>query len=76
MAPSPPLPTLLLSMTEQPSLSSPQGGVRAVVYTDVLQTTVMFVGVLAVVMQVCVDLGGLDEVWSRAVEGNRIDFFK
>lgn len=51
------------------------GGVRAVVYTDVLQTTVMFVGVLAVVMQVCVDLGGLDEVWSRAVEGNRIDFF-
>ncbi|XP_047470463.1 sodium-coupled monocarboxylate transporter 1-like [Penaeus chinensis] len=51
------------------------GGVRAVVYTDVLQTTVMFVGVLAVVMQVCIDLGGLDEVWSRAVEGNRIDFF-
>ncbi|XP_042880689.1 sodium-coupled monocarboxylate transporter 1-like [Penaeus japonicus] len=51
------------------------GGVRAVVYTDVLQTTVMFVGVLAVVMQVCIDLGGLGEVWDRAIEGGRIEFF-
>ncbi|XP_037782150.1 sodium-dependent multivitamin transporter-like [Penaeus monodon] len=52
------------------------GGVRAVVYTDVLQTTIMFVGVLSVVVQVCIELGGIGEVWQRAGQGGRLEFFK
>ncbi|XP_050704575.1 sodium-coupled monocarboxylate transporter 1-like isoform X4 [Eriocheir sinensis] len=52
------------------------GGVRAVVYTDVLQTLLMFVSVLAVVVLVCVDLGGVGEVWATAGRGGRLEFFK
>ncbi|XP_050704574.1 sodium-coupled monocarboxylate transporter 2-like isoform X3 [Eriocheir sinensis] len=51
------------------------GGVRAVVYTDVLQTLLMFVSVLAVVVLVCVDLGGVGEVWATAGRGGRLEFF-
>ncbi|XP_042880693.1 sodium-coupled monocarboxylate transporter 1-like [Penaeus japonicus] len=51
------------------------GGVRAVVYTDVLQTTTMFLGVLVVVVQVCTELGGVGEVWRRAERGGRFEFF-
>nr|XP_053629338.1 sodium-coupled monocarboxylate transporter 1-like isoform X1 [Cherax quadricarinatus] len=51
------------------------GGVRAVVYTDVLQTLIMFGGVLAVVIICCVDLGGVDNVWDIALQGGRIKFF-
>ncbi|KAK3879834.1 hypothetical protein Pcinc_015641 [Petrolisthes cinctipes] len=51
------------------------GGVRAVVYTDVIQTTLMFVGVLVVVVKVIVDMGGLRNIWEAALEGNRIEFF-
>ncbi|KAK8746443.1 hypothetical protein OTU49_017018, partial [Cherax quadricarinatus] len=52
-----------------------EGGVRAVVYTDVLQTLIMFGGVLAVVIICCVDLGGVDNVWDIALQGGRIKFF-
>ncbi|XP_042205604.1 sodium-coupled monocarboxylate transporter 1-like isoform X1 [Homarus americanus] len=51
------------------------GGVKAVVYTDVMQTLVMFLGVLVVVIICCVDLGGLGNMWRIANEGNRIEFF-
>lgn len=49
---------------------------RAVVYTDVLQTTIMFIGVVSVVVQVCIELGGVGEVWERAAQGGRLEFFK
>nr|XP_053643903.1 sodium-dependent multivitamin transporter-like [Cherax quadricarinatus] len=52
------------------------GGVKAVVYTDVLQTCVMFLGVLVVVVISCVDLGGVGAVWNKALQGSRIEFFK
>ncbi|KAG0713738.1 Sodium-coupled monocarboxylate transporter 1 [Chionoecetes opilio] len=51
------------------------GGVRAVVYTDVLQTLLMFGGVLAVVVLCCIELGGVGEVWAIAEHGGRIEFF-
>ncbi|KAK7068725.1 Sodium-coupled monocarboxylate transporter 1, partial [Halocaridina rubra] len=50
------------------------GGVRAVVYTDVLQTLMMFIGVLVVVIKVTTDLGGLSQVWEIANQGERIQF--
>nr|XP_053630911.1 sodium-dependent multivitamin transporter-like [Cherax quadricarinatus] len=52
------------------------GGVKAVVYTDVLQTALMFLGVLVVVVICCVDLGGVSIVWNTALRGSRIEFFK
>lgn len=53
-----------------------QGGVKAVVYTDVLQTLLMFGGVLLVVIICCVDLGGAAKVWSISELGGRIQFFE
>lgn len=58
------------------SLRFPQGGVKAVVYTDVIQTLVMFFGVLAVVIVVCRNMGGIEEVWEVAGQGGRLEFFK
>ena len=49
---------------------------KAVVYTDVMQTLLMFGGVVAVVVLCCIDLGGVGEVWAIAKRGNRIEFFK
>lgn len=51
------------------------GGVKAVVYTDVLQTLLMFGGVLVVVIICCVDLGGVGNVWTIAEQGGRVRFF-
>ncbi|XP_069939960.1 sodium-coupled monocarboxylate transporter 1-like [Cherax quadricarinatus] len=51
------------------------GGVKAVVYTDVLQTSVMFLGVAVVVVISCVDLGGAGAVWNKALQGSRVEFF-
>ncbi|XP_063884461.1 sodium-coupled monocarboxylate transporter 1-like isoform X2 [Scylla paramamosain] len=51
------------------------GGVKAVVYTDVMQTVLMFGGVLAVVMLCCMELGGVEEVWAIAKQGGRLEFF-
>ncbi|KAG0702597.1 Sodium-dependent multivitamin transporter [Chionoecetes opilio] len=45
------------------------GGVKAVVYTDVLQTLLMFGGVLVVVVLCCIELGGVGEVWAIAERG-------
>nr|XP_053629344.1 sodium-coupled monocarboxylate transporter 1-like isoform X3 [Cherax quadricarinatus] len=52
-----------------------EGGVRAVVYTDVLQTLIMFGGVLLVVIVCSIDLGGIGNVWTIAERGGRIQFF-
>ena len=49
---------------------------KAVVYTDVLQTLLMFGGVLAVVVVGCMEVGGVEEVWATAGQGGRLEFFK
>ncbi|KAK3865008.1 hypothetical protein Pcinc_029361 [Petrolisthes cinctipes] len=51
------------------------GGVKAVVYTDVLQTLLMFGGVLVVVILCCRDLGGVANVIDIANQGQRLEFF-
>ncbi|KAK3874637.1 hypothetical protein Pcinc_020456 [Petrolisthes cinctipes] len=50
------------------------GGVKAVVYTDVLQTLLMFGGVLVVVILCCSDLGGVANVIDIADQGQRLEF--
>ncbi|XP_045104374.1 sodium-coupled monocarboxylate transporter 2-like [Portunus trituberculatus] len=50
------------------------GGVRAVVYTDVLQTTLMFGGVLVVMVMCCLDIGVVN-IWTAANDGGRLEVF-
>ncbi|KAG8013157.1 Sodium-dependent multivitamin transporter [Nibea albiflora] len=48
------------------------GGLKAVIWTDVFQTVVMFAGQLAVIVVGVHRTGGVSEVWRKVWEGNRI----
>ncbi|XP_051908638.1 solute carrier family 5 member 6a [Hippocampus zosterae] len=48
------------------------GGLKAVMWTDVFQTVVMFAGQLAVIIVGAHQAGGISEVWRKAVNGSRI----
>ena len=46
------------------------------VYTDVMQTLLMFIGLIVVIVVCCLDLGGFSNVWAAADEGGRLELFK
>ncbi|XP_054618651.1 solute carrier family 5 member 6a isoform X1 [Dunckerocampus dactyliophorus] len=48
------------------------GGLKAVMWTDVFQTVVMFAGQLAVIIVGAHQAGGIAEVWRKALNGSRI----
>ncbi|XP_033846364.1 sodium-dependent multivitamin transporter-like isoform X1 [Periophthalmus magnuspinnatus] len=48
------------------------GGLKAVMWTDVFQTVVMFAGQLAVIVVGTSQAGGIGQVWSKAINGSRI----
>ncbi|XP_047244172.1 solute carrier family 5 member 6a isoform X2 [Girardinichthys multiradiatus] len=48
------------------------GGLKAVIWTDVFQTVVMFAGQMAVIVVGTSQAGGIAEVWRKAVNGSRI----
>ncbi|XP_066533967.1 solute carrier family 5 member 6a [Hoplias malabaricus] len=48
------------------------GGLKAVIWTDVFQTIVMFAGQLAVIVVGAHQAGGIGEVWKKAQNGSRI----
>ncbi|XP_038162727.1 solute carrier family 5 member 6a isoform X1 [Cyprinodon tularosa] len=48
------------------------GGLKAVIWTDVFQTVVMFAGQLAVIVVGAGQAGGIAEVWRKATNGSRI----
>ncbi|XP_068615722.1 sodium-dependent multivitamin transporter-like [Brachionichthys hirsutus] len=48
------------------------GGLKAVIWTDVFQTVVMFAGQLAVIVVGASQAGGMAEVWRKAVNGSRV----
>jgi len=50
------------------------GGLKAVIWTDVIQTVVMMFGFVAVIIQGSINQGGFGNIWRDAVEGGRIDF--
>lgn len=52
------------------------GGMKAVVWTDAFQMTVMLVGMLSVVVWGAMKVGGFGVVWETAVSGGRVQFFK
>ncbi|XP_068244910.1 sodium-coupled monocarboxylate transporter 1-like [Palaemon carinicauda] len=51
------------------------GGIRGVIYADIIQTIMMFLGVFIVIVQVVAELGGVSEVWDIAKRGGRLEFF-
>ncbi|CAG0887133.1 unnamed protein product [Darwinula stevensoni] len=51
-----------------------QGGLRTVVWTDVLQSVFMFVGLLCVIIIGADHAGGMSRVWGKAEESGRINF--
>ncbi|CAB3377454.1 Hypothetical predicted protein [Cloeon dipterum] len=51
------------------------GGMKAVVWTDALQTILMFGGAIVVVVVGTVAVGGIDVVWRRSEMSERIEFF-
>lgn len=52
------------------------GGIKAVVWTDVLQTCIMFIGVVTVIIRGLVSVGGISEVIDIAERGNRLNFLQ
>ncbi|XP_012252781.2 sodium-coupled monocarboxylate transporter 1-like [Athalia rosae] len=51
------------------------GGLKAVVWTDTIQTIVMFGGVIVVMVLGTLRVGGVQEVWRRSQVTDRIEFF-
>ncbi|KAF4528620.1 hypothetical protein B566_EDAN009224 [Ephemera danica] len=51
------------------------GGMKAVLITDVFQSLLMFAAIFSVIVKGTIDAGGLYNVWKRAEEGGRIEFF-
>ncbi|KAJ3634046.1 hypothetical protein MTP99_010956 [Tenebrio molitor] len=51
------------------------GGLKAVVWTDTIQTVMMFGALTAVMFMGVSSVGGFGEVWRRSEDGGRIDFF-
>ena len=50
------------------------GGMKAVVWTDVIQSVWMISGLLAVTIYSASNVG-YDEIWKKAEEGKRTEFF-
>jgi len=51
-----------------------QGGMKAVVWTDTLQTVIMLVGMLAAFIKAIAFVGGMDNVVAAMERGNRQTF--
>uniref|UniRef100_A0A3Q0RP70 Solute carrier family 5 member 8, like n=1 Tax=Amphilophus citrinellus TaxID=61819 RepID=A0A3Q0RP70_AMPCI len=51
------------------------GGLKAVIWTDVLQMVVMLAGFVAVIARGAVLQGGLTKIWEDAGEGGRLEAF-
>lgn len=53
-----------------------KGGLKAVVWTDTLQTVIMYFGVVFVLAYGTWRLGGVDDVIRINKDGQRLEFFK
>nr|XP_039271468.1 sodium-coupled monocarboxylate transporter 1-like [Styela clava] len=52
------------------------GGLKGVIWTDVLQGAFMMVGMLTFIIRGCFVMGGITEVWNIAEAGGRTDILK
>ncbi|XP_072046244.1 uncharacterized protein [Amphiura filiformis] len=51
------------------------GGMKAVLWTDVFQMVIMLSGFLAVIIEGCRRIGGIDVMWKICEENGRLDFW-
>ncbi|XP_037954460.1 sodium-coupled monocarboxylate transporter 1 isoform X3 [Teleopsis dalmanni] len=49
------------------------GGIKGVVWTDVIQSFVMFGSIIVLMIKGTVDIGGFGEIWKRNMAGGRIN---
>ncbi|KAH8293445.1 hypothetical protein KR054_000584, partial [Drosophila jambulina] len=49
------------------------GGIKGVVYTDVVQSVIMYGSLIVIMIKGTVDLGGLGVVWQRNMDGGRLN---
>ncbi|XP_054745200.1 sodium-coupled monocarboxylate transporter 1 isoform X1 [Anastrepha obliqua] len=49
------------------------GGLKAVIWTDVIQSFIMYGSILAICIKGTLDIGGLDVVWQRNIESGRLN---
>ena len=68
--------TIRLEYINRCGFDTLQGGVRAVVYTDVLQILVLFGGIVTIMTAASVEMGGISEVWRINKEHDRVQFWK
>lgn len=76
--------TMILTDPDYPGVSTVsllknldfQGGLKAVVWTDTIQTVIMFGALTITVVIGTARVGGVLEVWKRSSEGGRIEFFE
>lgn len=53
-----------------------QGGLKAVIWTDVFQSLIMIAGLIVVVIVGSIEVGGFDRVWQINKEFGRLNFFE
>ena len=52
------------------------GGIKAVIWTDLFQSILMFTAMIIIIIKGTLDVGGVDVVWERSRLSNRLQFFK
>ena len=53
-----------------------QGGLKAVLWTDTFQMTIVILGIFVLLIAGVEEAGGFSNVWEIADEGGRIEFDK
>lgn len=53
-----------------------QGGLKAVIWTDVFQMVIMLAGFVAVIARGAVIQGGLGKIWDDCYQGGRLSAFE
>lgn len=51
------------------------GGIKAVIWSDVIQLIVIICAMFVVMIKGCTDVGGVMQIWNRAVEGKRLNIY-
>ena len=59
-----------------PFTISLQGGLKAVIWTDVFQASIMVAGLIMVVIVGSIEVGGFGEVWKINDQYKRLTFFE
>lgn len=54
----------------------PQGGIKAVVWSDTFQAVIILAALIAVLIRGCMVDGGPAHVWHLAYQSERLEFFK